>query len=287
MAATAKGLGRICALAILLLAVVCPSAQATYPGGNGWISFEGPELYGAGPQIYVVKPDGRNAHAVTATMYLRGETRWSPDGRLLAIEGGNPYAAVMALSADSLEREPVVWGEGVWSGGGAWGLPAWSGDGRRMVGLGWTETPYDPTGLYVASTISPADPRAAGQPHLVQANWRGGTPVWSPDGSLLAFDGCRSDDGSTCGIWTMRPDQPDSARLIVRSDGTFPVHHPDWSPDSQRITYESGIPVGAGAASTRSVATALTSGASPPGDTRRHIRRMAGGSSSASRTASM
>lgn len=240
MGSVAKALGRGCALSVAVLGLACASAQAAYPGENGWISFSGPELYGAGPQIHVVKPDGSRAHAVTASMYLHGGTRWSPDGRLLAIEGGNHYATASVLSADSLDDDAVSWGEPLWPEGasGSWGLPAWSGDGRRIAGVGWVDTPYDASGLYVTGTAGPGDQRAApGQPRLMQPGWTGGTPVWSPDGTLLAYSGCDPDDARRCGIWTMRPDEPASARLIVRNPTAL---HPDWSPDSRRIAFEAG-----------------------------------------------
>ncbi len=98
-----------------------------------------------------------------------------------------------------------------------------------------------------ASTVGGLSQTPAHEPtDMGVGDWAWEAPVSSPDGTLLAYSGCVPGDATQCGIWTMRPDDPGSARLIVRSNGTLPVHHPDWSPDSQRIAYEVGHTSGTG-----------------------------------------
>jgi TolB protein len=56
-------------------------------------------------------------------------------------------------------------------------------------------------------------------------------PVWSPDGSWLAFAG---HDGYTTDIFAVRPDGTSVMRLT--SDGQF-ARSPAWSPDGAHVAY--------------------------------------------------
>lgn len=248
-------------VALVVSMVGASSASATYPGANGWISYAGPQHQGQAPdsQLWVIKPDGSDARPVTNTMYLHGTTRWSPDGKLLAISGGNHYARVMTVNASSL-RGPINWSDpvdyespGIWPVQGegvplALGLPTWTGDGRQIAAIGQQDTPYDPYSMYIGHTKSQTNQRAEGSPTLKHAwggsglHWQGSEPVWSPDGAFFAYEACVEDK---CGIWRMKPGDPDSSQLLVgRND--YPVVAPDWSPDSKRIVFQVGHTGGTG-----------------------------------------
>jgi hypothetical protein len=71
-------------------------------------------------------------------------------------------------------------------------------------------------------------------------------PVWSPDGSRIAFKCCRLFGP----IVTVRPDGSD-ARILVspRADELFTVACPVWSPDGKYIAYQRAVSPDSGALS--------------------------------------
>lgn len=63
-------------------------------------------------------------------------------------------------------------------------------------------------------------------------------PVWSPDGSKLAFYSSRS---GTYQIWTM---DADGANQRMVSDGERHSFYPNWSPDGSKLTFQALAPEG-------------------------------------------
>lgn len=61
------------------------------------------------------------------------------------------------------------------------------------------------------------------------------TPVWSPDGSEIAYVALR---GSRFGIYRQRPDGESKAELVYEHGGG-PINLGDWSLDGQRIAFSS------------------------------------------------
>jgi len=74
-------------------------------------------------------------------------------------------------------------------------------------------------------------PRANPYGQLTTGSWDDRSPVWSPNGSLIAFVSNR--EGSW-GLWVMRPDGSEQERLTSRG---VTVSSPSWSPDSSSIAF--------------------------------------------------
>ena len=75
------------------------------------------------------------------------------------------------------------------------------------------------------------------QKHLAGDGWG---PVWSPDGTRIAYTGTRLEGPSirpsqVNEVWVMNADGTDQKQLIDKG------HGPVWSPDGTRIAYETGF----------------------------------------------
>ena len=83
--------------------------------------------------------------------------------------------------------------------GTLWSIPSSGGDAKRLTG--WQ----------------------------VEATW----PVWTPDGSRIAF---QNYSDNTYHIWTIRPDGSDPTQI---TSGLYDHREPAWSPDGRKIAFSS------------------------------------------------
>ncbi len=110
--------------------------------------------------------------------------------------------------------------------------PAFSPDGTRIAFR--TGDPNQPGGLETRINIIDVDGTGmeAYQPVKDgEASGESGPPVWSPDGSLIAFD-------TLGGIYVMRPDGTD-VREVTHYEGPLACYdlEPSWSPDGTQLVF--------------------------------------------------
>jgi Tol biopolymer transport system component len=113
--------------------------------------------------------------------------------------------------------------------------PAWSPDGTRIAFSGYDHEGSSSGGganydVYVMNAGGSDLRNLTKSADDVARGASQGPPVWSPDGTMIAFEG---DDGENDGLYVMNADGTGFRRL---ADGLRPA----WSPDGSRILFTMG-----------------------------------------------
>jgi TolB protein len=228
--------------------------------------------------VYTMNADGSDLATVAGRVGAEFDGSWSPDGSEIAYRdsrrGINNDDEIFIVSADGTEPRNLTnhpandWGP-EWSPDGEWiafnsdrddGRPAGyliRPDGselRRIDVEGWVEyisfAPDSRRIVYESHTgrdfeIFVADLETGERSQLTDARGNDSWPVWSPDGSQIAFTSQRDDcmrvpaeqdcwlgdePGEHHDIWVMNPDGSNQRRVSPES-GQFVA----WSPDSRYL----------------------------------------------------
>lgn len=111
-------------------------------------------------------------------------------------------------------------------------VPDWSPDGRKIVYASTSAGNWDIYLMDVAEVIQ--DPETAQIRRLTDHEGEDSLPVWSPDGSQIAFASDRDGDME---IFLMRADGTNLRQL---TDNTSIESKPSWSPNGTKIAFDSG-----------------------------------------------
>lgn len=233
-----KGLRRLTAPHVLS-ATGGDSGPAWAPDGKHLVFARDLPLFGTDHvELYVVRSDGNFARRLSRNAYYDLEPAWSPDGRRIAYVrvtsfDGTLSAGIAQIGADGKVGAPLTSGPLDLT-------PSYSPDGSRVVfaRLPRAGAPLAGAALFLVG----ADGRDAVP--LEIAGWE---PVWSPDGTRIAFVSFRDRNGASCESGDCLPN---GELYVVGADGTglrrltrstADDEHPTWSADGTRIAYASGF----------------------------------------------
>jgi Tol biopolymer transport system component len=137
--------------------------MAAWSPDGRWLAFSRVHTEGARPEVWLVRPNGRDAHR-----FVRGGApAWSPDGHWIAFDAPG---GIWAVHPDGSGRRLIVKGN--------LGSLEWSPDGRRVAYTSWARNTSE---IYVA--------RADGsRPRRLTRNAVDDfEPSWSPDGRKILY----------------------------------------------------------------------------------------------------
>jgi Tol biopolymer transport system component len=164
-------------------------------------------------EIYVMDSDGGNQRRLTHTSAGDMRPDWSPDGKQILFNSerdGNWEIYVMEADGGNQRRLTES---------PAWELfPAWSPDGIKIVYFSMIGG-VQKQDIYVMNADGTSVNQLTNNPNTVDED-----PVWSPDGSQIAF---QSDRDGNYEIYIMDADGGNQRRLTNNSAGEY---WPAWRP---------------------------------------------------------
>ncbi|HJZ80507.1 MAG TPA: Calx-beta domain-containing protein, partial [Pyrinomonadaceae bacterium] len=194
--------------------------------------------------VYIMNADGSNAHLLTDKVQDPASLAWSPDSSKIALSGGirgvpagagaQPSVHIYTVNIDGSQLTKLT-------SDGINDSPTWSPDGRQIA----FNSNRDADGR---SKIWVMSPDGSNQKKLTDIHgtsnplfYGDSSPVWSPDGSKILFNGYRDFNGTrncfvvNCAeLFVMNADGSNDVPLSndPNRDGGFAAR---WSPDGTRI----------------------------------------------------
>jgi TolB protein len=222
-----------------VVALVAPSS-ATFPGQDGLISFARLVPKTDNFEIFTARPDGTDVQQLTSNPRRASfVSDWSPDGQKIAFERDRKRAVqIYVMNADGSGVTQLT------TGAGFHGTPGWSPDGSSLaIDTAWGDYPAR-QGIWI---IPASDPDGVTRDEAVRLTKKpegfefDSEPQFSPDGSSIVFTRFKSFEKAESAIHRVSVDGTGLERL---TPWDLNASDPDWSPDAQMITFDSGdLPV--------------------------------------------
>jgi TolB protein len=217
------------------------SGASLSPDGTKIVFYrlEDPKLAGA---IMIVNTNGSGLHELATASRSKGcdagpeGDAWSPDGRRIAYArfcfdpaGKFVEAGIWTINADGTDARQVTSNR---AGSSAEDHHAsWSPDGKSLV--------FERLDISATPEAAAIFTIGVDGKHLRQVTpWKldGNDPVWSPDGSLIAFN-ASAEPSPTQNIYTIKPDGTGLEKLTNYNEDGQATFHPSWSPNGTRILF--------------------------------------------------
>jgi Tol biopolymer transport system component len=221
-----------------VMALEAPPASATFPGPDGRIAFQAFIERTDSFEIFTATPDGGDAQQLTSNpRRMSSVPDWSPDGEMIAFDSdraGGAFEAfqIYVMNADGSGLTQLTTGPGFHV------TPGWSPDGSSLaISADWGDYPAL-QGIWI---IPASDPGGVTQVEAQRVTTlpKGlefdDEPQFSPDGSSIVFTRFKSERKSA--IHRVNVDGTGLQRL---TPWKLNASNPDWSPDGQMITFDSG-----------------------------------------------
>ena len=216
--------------------------------------------------IYVVDVDGTNLQTITYKSYRDRSPVWSPDSTRLAFTRHMRGLFIVDADGENLQQlgeSDVRVDNPVWSpdgnriafarsytsrvvvvdpdNGSSWQLtdeissadPAWSPDGTRIALTREIRIGFPHGDSIIESSIFVVDSDGDNLIQLTKKDLLSSNPIWSPDGSCIAFVGYRNREGTGPDIFVINANGVGLRQLTDNKDRVYLNHI--WSPDGTHI----------------------------------------------------
>ncbi|MEP6759466.1 MAG: hypothetical protein ABJB55_09745 [Actinomycetota bacterium] len=210
-------------IAVALVGIAAPAADATFPARNGWVVFAGLGTSGS-KQLFAVrpKPGARILPFLSASAVNDRAPSWGPDGDTLAFVSSR--SGLEDIWSVTFGIDPPV--DLTNTASLRETLPTWSLDGRiAFVSQGMTGTD---------TTIDVIDADGSNRATIRSPGRSIFGLEWSPTGGRISY---AVPDGDRVDIFSMRADG--SQRIRLANDLVHAVIY-DWSPDGRWIIFQGG-----------------------------------------------
>jgi TolB protein len=222
-------------LAATVATLAVAPALATYPGGtNGRIAM-GVRANGAA-NIWTMRPDGSGMRQLTVGPNFKLCPSYSPDGRTIAYcaTAGDAFEIWTMKQNGTKQRQLTHLG-------GFATFPDFSPDASKIA-FGGTEG-TDPNGeIYTVDAHTGGSLHALTSCAALPAGCFNDLPVWSPDGTKIAFlhanDVTEDGDPINEQVWIMDANGQHAHPLTSSAAPKDQVA--DWSPDGSKIVFHAG-----------------------------------------------
>ncbi len=222
-----------------LLAAVGP-AEAAFPGANGKIAYEYPDM--SEPvnkrdhEIWSVNPDGSGNINLTDNDLVNDiNPAWSPDGEKVVYasypRNGDPDLFVMNADGTGQTRLTETPDNDELH-------PAWSPDGTKIAFTRVEKFNGGTADYYEQYDVFAINADGTGEVRLTNNPSRDLHPAWSPDGARIAFTSSRDANQNEIYVMGASPEGPSNEPVrLTNSSGDD--YEPDWSPDGEKIAFVS------------------------------------------------
>jgi Tol biopolymer transport system component len=200
-------------------------AESAFPGVSGKIAFV--SFRDGQGDIYAMNADGTEQTRLTVNPASDYEPVWSPDGTSILFRTYRVgIDEIYVMNADGSGQTNVTENPALDI------HPAWSPDGSKILFVSTRNDPYYASCDYWCYEIYTMNLDGSGVTRLTYNSDVDFSPVWSPDGSKIAFMSNRA--SGYYDVFVMNADGSSVTNLTNSLGGDA---DPDWSPDGSKIAF--------------------------------------------------